>query len=104
MDDLFICMYIFKEKSSDNTNETTTSPPMFGAVLDLGAWLSGKVSFADWKRVAGPRSNALIVTTPATTPAPPSDELRDNQLAQKYTNYWREKVNVLKVAFDVLDV
>lgn len=73
---------------------------MSGAVLDLGAWLSGKVSYADWKRVAAPRTNvAPPVTVPVTAPVPPigprHEELRDAQLAQKYTNYWREKVRII---------
>ncbi|KAJ0180973.1 hypothetical protein K1T71_003058 [Dendrolimus kikuchii] len=55
-----------------------------GVVVDLGAWLSGAVSHAEWRRLVPARGDA----PPADNAYPP----RDMHLAQKYLAKWRERM------------
>lgn len=50
--------------------------------LDLGAWLAGRVSYADWRRRRAPPS------APEVPPLPG----RDERLAATYTARWKDKV------------
>lgn len=51
--------------------------------LDLGSWLAGRVSYADWRRWRAP------LAAPAVPPLPG----RDERLASIYTARWKDKVS-----------
>lgn len=80
----------FKQESADKTATTTQSSAMASStgsvVVDLAAWLAGRVQHKDWRRLVTVRE------PPPTegTPYPP----RDKHLAFKYLSKWRERVSI----------
>lgn len=58
--------------------------PSGKVVVDLAAWLAGRVPHAQWRRLVGS----------SRAPPPQRDALppRDEHLALKYTARWRERV------------
>lgn len=65
-----------------------------GVVVDLAAWLAGRVSYAEWSRlVARPPPAEPAEPAEPTEPAPQKlQPPRDEYLATKYLAKWRQKV------------
>lgn len=75
----------------------TTSPPAVSSntslsggnvVVDLAAWLAGRVPHQYWRRLAGAPAPIPDSATPDALPT------RDYHLAHKYLTKWRERVSV----------
>lgn len=58
-------------------------------MVDLAAWLAGRVPHAQWRRLA----SARVTVAPV-----PARGLRDLHLASKYLAKWRERVSTLQRA------
>ncbi|CAH0600763.1 unnamed protein product [Chrysodeixis includens] len=77
------------KENAKETSPTTTAPSGTAApsstgnvVVDLAAWLAGKVPHAQWRRLGGSRG---------PRPTAPAPALRDLHLAHKYLAKWRER-------------
>lgn len=81
---------ILKDKGPE-FQEVEALPVPPGPPLDLGAWLSGRTSYADWKR-----HRPTPIAPPAEVQLTPQ-QLHDDKLAMKYTARWKDKVARLAV-------